>query len=85
MIARDKKVHIIAGALAGFTGGWLAYVFIHKYMIIAAVGLALIAGLLKEVYDIKKTGFDKMDLLATVIGGIVAAAVWFGCSFLRGF
>ena len=77
MIARDKKVHIIAGALAGFTGGWLAYVFIHKYMIIAAVGLALIAGLLKEVYDIKKTGFDKVDLACTVAGGFVAYWITF--------
>jgi len=85
MIARDKIIHFLAGFIAGFTGGWLAYVFIHKYMIIAAILFAAIAGLLKEVYDIKRTGFDKVDLLATVIGGIVATAAWLGFSFLKGY
>lgn len=87
-IARDKKVHFAAGAFAGFLGGWLVYVFTHggKVEVIAgAITLAFVAGCLKEIYDIKKTGFDKMDLLATIIGGIVASAIWFGCSFLRGF
>jgi len=87
-IDRDKKVHFFAGILAGFTGGWLVYVFTHgnKVEIIAGViTLAFVIGCLKEIYDIKKTGFDKMDLLATVVGGVVASAIWFGSSFLRGF
>ena len=88
-IARDKKVHFYAGALAGFVGGWLVYVFINgdrPEIIGGAITLAIAIGCAKEIYDIKKeTGFDKKDLLATAIGGAVSAAAWLGFSFLRGF
>ena len=88
MIARDKKVHFFAGALAGFTGGWLAYVFIGPTFIEPiSVLSAFTAGVLKEVYDlkVKKTVFDWNDVIATCIGGYASSLVWFGCSFLRGF
>ena len=95
MIARDKKVHFLAGALAGFAGGAISYTLLRNKIddslavtvIASAFALALIAGFVKELYDlfIKETEFSFMDLLATSVGGVAASLLWFGCSFLKGF
>jgi len=85
MIARDKKVHFAVGALFGFAGGWVAWFFIwHAYFptLLAALGLATFVGICKELYDINKTGFDKMDLLATALGGLAATILWAGVLLL---
>ena len=47
-----------------------------------ALGVALIAGILKEWIDRKTTGFDKMDLLATLGGGTIAVVVWIGITLI---
>lgn len=59
----DLLLHALAGyfiaSLCQYFGAW---------MLIAA----LIAGLLKELNDIKRTGFDYKDLILTVVGGFSA-------------
>lgn len=68
MIARDKQLHLLAGAIIALTAfilGWWAMVLV--------VG----AGVGKEVfYDrfLKLGTFDPIDALATIIGGGVVTA-----------
>lgn len=65
----DKLLHIGAGLALGFAFGMLRPA--------AGVGVAILAGLGKELYDMRDggTGFDVNDLFATVAGGILGAAV----------
>ena len=75
MIPKDKLYHIISGTIIATIGFFIGkLVFNLDENNAAKVGLALtiVGGLSKEVYDMKKknpTGFDKIDLLATVVGG----------------
>jgi len=68
----DKQLHILAGSTISLfvTIAMLSTSFV-PYAPIVGLLLALVAGILKEVYDlyVKKTEFDKRDVLATVMGG----------------
>ena len=65
MIANDKKLHVLASlaitlALWQLIDWW-------------AVPAALVIGIAKEVYDLRRTGFDMKDLLADSVGILVGA------------
>jgi len=75
-IARDKQLHIGAGAIVAGWGtlipqgnsGWKPFVY--------GVGSATIAGVGKELTDLGGFGTpDVKDLGATIIGGVVSAGV----------
>lgn len=69
-IAEDKILHFVAGSYAAATGYYLAddIKWNNKN---TAIGLALTAGIAKEIYDYSSNGkFDEKDLLATAVGGI---------------
>lgn len=62
---RDKVYHLLAGLVIGFLGGLL-----HPFV---GLGLALAAGVGKEVYDKKRGTVEVRDAVATFAGGIVGA------------
>jgi hypothetical protein len=65
MIRQDLILHfLVAFFLATVATAWLP-----PY---TALIVAFVAGLLKEIYDIKKTGFDWKDLVLTTAGGFIA-------------
>lgn len=78
MIKTDKLLHFVVcfiiaalGALLGFgvfgLGKWVA--------ILCGFGLSFLVGVGKEVFDkyVRKTGFDKQDLLADAAGAMMAS------------
>jgi hypothetical protein len=76
VIARDKQLHIGAGAVVAGWGtlipqnnkGWKPFIY--------GVGSATIAGVGKEVTDLGGFGTpDFKDLGATVLGGVVSAGI----------
>ena len=75
-IARDKKLHFVAGAVA--SAGTYDFVYKKtkskkKAFIWGVVG-SVLAGTAKELLDEHNYGgFDKKDLLATAIGGVSAS------------
>lgn len=75
MIARDKKKHFAVGVGAGFLGGWIGLV-LGGFIIPLSVILPIIFGVGKEVKDIKTTGFNLKDLIATTLGGLVSTTFW---------
>lgn len=74
-MTRDKKKHIAAGWLAGFTGGWFGLV-LGFGIIPFAILFPLLAGTIKELFDIKTIGFDWKDIKFTMIGGGIAVIFW---------
>ena len=62
-IQQDKVYHFVAGALACTA----VSVYEPKYCIGASIGV----GLLKELWDIPRSGFDYDDWNATAFGGLV--------------
>lgn len=72
----DKTLHFMAGGLAGYYGASLELSMtsnVHPYL--TCVGSALIAGTAKELMDRPTTGFDKKDLGATVLGGVLSGTI----------
>lgn len=73
-IEQDKQMHFMAGSLA--SGFGYTYVFEKtqdkKKATLAGIGLAILAGTIKETIDSKQRGdkFDFQDLTATALGGI---------------
>lgn len=72
-IPADKQYHFIAG---GFSSVWGYGVTYHntqdrRKAKFWGIVTPLVIGALKEVADIKTTGFDVKDLGATVLGGVV--------------
>jgi cell division protein FtsX len=61
----DKKLHLIAGALICFVGAIL-------FGINVGFGLAIFAGIVKEVYDHFTPGYqvEFLDFIATFAGGL---------------
>ena len=76
-IAEDKKLHFTAGGIASSFG--YAYVFEKTQdktkATFAGIGLAILAGTIKETIDSRKPGnkFDLEDLTATALGGITVS------------
>jgi len=65
----DKIYHFIAGFIISLIFGFINPVF--------GLALAIIAGVGKEIYDkkIKKSVIDPLDVIATVVGGILGIAL----------
>lgn len=71
MIAHDKKLHFIAGAVICLVVG-LAVIPVAGFIVAAIVGMA------KELYDTahpKTHTADPIDFVATALGGAIVALV----------
>lgn len=71
-MATDKKLHMIAGFLISLIGGYFLTPLI-------GLGLAALAGLLKEARD-KISGkgtVEWLDFIATVVGGLPPLAIYY--------
>ena len=72
----DKIKHIIAGVIIAGLTYWLAITKLglnENDSGVTGIGVAILAAVIKEFYDTKKskpTGFDKMDILATIVGAM---------------
>ena len=78
MIAKDKKYHLIAGFLIGAVVVALSFLIALPTVqrLLLGVGVAIVIGVGKEVYDGKhpdKHTKDGMDALATAVGGLVGS------------
>jgi hypothetical protein len=58
------------------TGLALAFVQTLAWGWLVAAGMALAVGIGKEVYDIRRTGFDWGDVVADVAGIGIALLLW---------
>ena len=65
----DKIYHLVAGFIISLIFGLINPVL--------GLALAIIAGVGKEIYDkkIKKSVIDPLDVIATVVGGILGTAL----------
>jgi hypothetical protein len=73
---RDKKKHIAAGFLAGWTGEVAGIALLNEWWaILLAFLFPPIAGLCKEMIDIDTTGFNLKDIAATVTGGLMVVII----------
>lgn len=65
----DKIYHLVAGFIISLIFGLINPVL--------GLALAIIAGVGKEIYDkkIKKSVIDPLDVIATVVGGILGAGL----------
>jgi len=72
-VARDKQLHLAAGALIGGTVTLIAKKNDIKHPELWGIGFAVLAGALKEAADRRHAGnhWDGRDLSATAAGGIV--------------
>ena len=79
MIAQDKIMHFI-------TGSWivaLTFIMLHDYFTyfieltnLIGFGLSVLGGWVKEKLDERRYGgFDKIDWLATALGGLVTSII----------
>ena len=68
----DKIYHFIAGFIISLIFG-----FINPVL---GLALAIIAGVGKEIYDkkIKKSVIDPLDVIATVLGGVLGTGLAIG-------
>lgn len=86
-IALDKQAHGMAGLYLGFAAYGVAYGASgenRKTAKIWGILVPTLVGTLKEVSDIRTTGFDTADLAYTVAGGIVATYAFdFWCNVLK--
>ena len=76
ILSNDKTTHFIAGGLAGYYGASLELSLtnnVHPYLV--CIGSATLAGTAKELMDQQTTGFDKKDLGATIIGGVLSGTI----------
>lgn len=81
LIAKDKLLHfIICAVIAILTGLISHYLLNHSATSSLFVGLfaALFIGVCKELYDVfvKSREWDKYDLLADFIGGVVGIGIY---------
>lgn len=72
-VAKDKQLHLAAGALIGGTVTLIAEKQGSRHPELWGIGAALLAGALKEAADRRHQGnhWDGRDLSATAAGGIV--------------
>ena len=72
-IAKDKKLHFIAGAITGGITNGITYAITkdEKKAFILGLGSAVGIGLAKEIKDqIVYGGFDSLDWFYTIAGGV---------------
>ena len=74
-VAKDKQLHLAAGALIGGTVTLIAKEQGVKHPELWGIGFAVLAGALKEAADRRHAGnhWDGRDLSATAMGGIVVS------------
>jgi len=74
-VAKDKQLHLAAGALIGGTVTLIAEKQGSKHPEIWGIGAALLAGALKEAADRRHQGnrWDGRDIAHTAAGGIVVS------------
>ena len=84
-IEEDKINHLGAGTVIGFAGNGATYLLLTKttnlkpsackaVSFISGVGLSILAGHLKESYDMNNKGFyNKKDLQYTTLGGVIGS------------
>lgn len=72
-VAKDKQLHLAAGALIGGTVTLIAEKQGSRHPELWGIGAALLAGALKEAADRRQAGnrWDGRDLAHTAAGGIV--------------
>lgn len=72
-IKTDKLLHFIAslGVMQVFYS-ILHYFLLAKWSLLIALGIAILIGVFKELYDKKKGGtFNKKDIIADIIGALI--------------
>lgn len=72
-IASDKLLHCLCGALIAML--WAEF---FPSLSLWAVCFSVLAGLLKELWDLIRkdgTGFELLDLLSTLIGGVLVELI----------
>ena len=73
-IKTDKKLHFVAGTIAGSAGYTYAWQKTKnkKTAFLVGIGTSILAGTIKEIADSteKNNRFDKNDLASTVLGGV---------------
>lgn len=75
-IKADKLLHIIAGmVIAQVAYRLLSLVVPMWWAMLAAFGVAVIAGAVKEAIDVKYGVPSWKDFIATVIGGVVGLLI----------
>jgi hypothetical protein len=75
-IAKDKKLHLAAGAIAGLVGGIFAAGADPGYTFAGGMFLASFVGIAKEVYDSTGGGtVDRMDVAYTAAGGLLPSLI----------
>lgn len=83
MIKTDKVLHFVACFCIVAVVALLCYGvfgFNKVVSILVALGTSLLTGVAKEVYDfyVRKTGFDKQDLMVDAIGAVLASLFTLG-------
>lgn len=78
-MAADKKLHLIAGLIAGLLGSmWgVALLGLTGVMVfLSGLAVAGLAGVFKEIYDGATNGVvDYYDAVYTAVGGVPTAAI----------
>lgn len=79
-IGIDKVLHAVGCFMIASVVMLLFYYFIPNMAAAQVVGfaVAMLAGMGKEIADIDSTGFDLKDLLADLVGALVAVLFGFG-------
>ena len=72
-IKTDKLLHFIASlGVMQVSYGILHYFLLDKWSLLIALGIAILVGVFKELYDKKKGGiFNKEDIIADTIGTLI--------------
>ena len=75
----DKYIHIIFAAIVAMLVARVCFFAGANRVLAGFIGFfaALVAGLLKEVYDSKTTKvFDGKDIIADVVGAVLFFLIW---------
>lgn len=70
MIPHDKANHFIYGLV-------ITAIILFLYNMASAISVCVLLAVSKEIYDIKGSGFNWIDLLFTLLGGITAILISF--------
>ena len=76
MIRPDHVKHFFVCFIITVLGTILWQIWQQGWMVWIPLTLGLVAGFYKEFKDIKTTGFDWTDILADVVGILVALGLW---------
>ena len=76
-LQQDKVKHFVAGSLISASTYYITYNKTHdkKKAFLYSLSAGILSGLAKEIHDIKTTGFDPKDILATSSGSLVTLLI----------